>query len=220
MKASHTVRAYLEEGIASGRFPVGGRLPTERALSDNLQVSRSAVRDALAVLQEEGVVTRRTGSGTYVSCLPDGGRNRVIDRAGFGPKEIMEVRFLIEPRLARFAVMGAKAEDLKALEAATLKCESAQDYESFESADAEFHRCIARSTGNLFINSLYEIVERERRAMIWGSMRKKFLTPERRAESGTEHRLIFEAIRNRDADEAERLVNAHLNKIMAAMLAV
>ncbi|UTW50218.1 FadR family transcriptional regulator [bacterium SCSIO 12827] len=220
VKDSQTVRVYLEEGIETGRFSVGERLPTERALSDNLQVSRSAVRDALAVLQEEGIVVRRPGSGTYVGRVPAYGDEQRKVHFGFGPKEVMEARFLIEPRLARFAVMGAKGEDLEALEAAAVKCEMAKKFDEYELADAEFHRCLAHATGNLLMVALYEVVERERRAVIWGSMRKRFLTPERREESRREHRHILNAILNRDADEAEALVQTHLNKIMVAMLSV
>lgn len=220
MSDSKMVRLYLQDAIRSGRYGVGDRLPTERALADNLRVSRSAVRDAMAVLTQEGVITRRSGSGTYVSNVPHRkGAAKPESLIGFGPKEIMEARFAFEPRLARFAAVNATAADLDRLKEAADACDAATSFEAYEAADGEFHRAIALATRNPLMVMLYETMEREREAIIWGSMRRRFLTPARRVESRKEHRRILKEIENRHPEGAEAAVQAHLKLIMDAMLA-
>src|SRR5436190_16375656 len=61
------VRALLDEGLRSGRFAPGSKLPTERALAANLGTSRAAIRHALGVLEREGIITRHVGRGTFIA---------------------------------------------------------------------------------------------------------------------------------------------------------
>ena len=92
-----------------------GRLPTERALSETLGVSRRAVRRALEVLEAEGRVWRRQGSGTYLGQRPDGWNEHVGSIvAGTNLLEIMEVRLRVEPQLAQLAAMRVKDADVAA----------------------------------------------------------------------------------------------------------
>ena len=62
----HGVVQHLEQAIESGAFPVGGRLPSERELADQLKVSRPVVREAIIVLQSRGLVQIRHGAGVLV----------------------------------------------------------------------------------------------------------------------------------------------------------
>jgi DNA-binding GntR family transcriptional regulator len=61
------VRALLDEGLRSGRFAPGSKLPTERALAADLRTSRVGVRQALGALEREGLITRHVGRGTFIA---------------------------------------------------------------------------------------------------------------------------------------------------------
>lgn len=63
---------YLRRQLADGRFRAGQRLPTEAQLGKDLSVAVGTLRKALSLLEEEGLLERRQGSGTYVRDLPDG----------------------------------------------------------------------------------------------------------------------------------------------------
>ncbi|HEX2556282.1 MAG TPA: winged helix-turn-helix domain-containing protein, partial [Microvirga sp.] len=66
-KRGDQVRHSLVRMVESGAYPPGAKLPTERALAEQLALPRSAVRDALAGLEAEGAIIRRVGSGTFVA---------------------------------------------------------------------------------------------------------------------------------------------------------
>ena len=66
-RGGQQVRQWLLDMLASGRYAAGSKLPTERAVAERLAVPRSAVRNALAALEAEGMVVRLIGSGTFVA---------------------------------------------------------------------------------------------------------------------------------------------------------
>ena len=67
----YQLATVLREGIISGRFPIGGKIPTEAELVDQYAVSRATVRGALQHLREEGLIRREAGRGTFVARAPD-----------------------------------------------------------------------------------------------------------------------------------------------------
>src|SRR5689334_10676013 len=107
------VRDYIIGSIKSGAYRANGKLPTERALAEQLGVPRSAVRDALAVLESGGAVTRIIGSGTYVREQEPQSAPAPAEVAppAASPAEIMEARLLLEPQLAQLAAINADQAD-------------------------------------------------------------------------------------------------------------
>ena len=218
------VRRYLEEALSSGRFARGAKLPTERAISVDLDVPRNAVREALAVLEVQRKVVRAVGSGTFVAEVGD--RNPVavpeFERLGAlhdaSPKEIMEARYVLEPRLALLVVSNATAADFARLEDLLRESESADTFSSFDAADDAFHQAIAEATHNRLVIELYAAIGAARRRAAWGVLRKRFLTSERRVASRREHRAIVKALKTRDAMQAETAVLNHLRGVDLALL--
>ena len=92
--------------IMDGSFPKGSRLPSERDLAQQLNVSRPAVREAIGALQNMNLVVTRHGSGTYVNEralsteVSNGGPCKPAD---LSPLDTLEVRLLLEPAVARLA---------------------------------------------------------------------------------------------------------------------
>jgi DNA-binding FadR family transcriptional regulator len=218
------VRRYLEEALSSGRFAQGAKLPTERAISVDLDVPRNAVREALAVLEMQRKVVRAVGSGTFVAEAGD--TNPVaapeLERLGAlhdaSPKEIMEARYVLEPRLALLVVSSATAADFARLEDLLRECENADTFSSFDAVDDAFHQAIAEATHNRLVIELYAAIGAARRRAAWGVLRKKFLTAERRVASRREHRAIVKALKTRDAEQAEAALLNHLRQVDMALL--
>lgn len=194
----------------------GERLPTERALVDALGIPRSAVRNALAVLESDGQVIRKVGSGTYLAPRPAGaGESVALD---VNPQQIVEARFALEPNLAGIAAMNCTKHDLDLLAECASQYHAANDFESFEEADEGYHATIARATHNPVLIQAYQSFSAAHDALEWGGLRQRLLTAERRVASRKEHDKVLKAIRSRDPGAAAEAMREHLNYIAALFL--
>ncbi|MEI6418214.1 MAG: FadR/GntR family transcriptional regulator [Sphingomonadales bacterium] len=202
--------------LASGQYQVGDRLPAERELSLQYNVSRPTVREAVIALEVQGLVDVRVGSGAYVKRLP--GKN---DIPGFNITaiELTEARLLFEAEAAALAatqVTDAQLAEMAALLEA-IEQEN-RDPGGTEKADRAFHLAIAAATRN---NAIIEAVER-----LWDL---RALSPEsallhEKARTANikpvvdEHRVVLEALQARDPAAARNAMRAHLSAVLDSLL--
>jgi DNA-binding FadR family transcriptional regulator len=223
-RGGQQVRQWLLEMLSSGRYVTGSKLPTERAVAEQLGVPRSAVRNALAALEAEGLVVRLIGSGTFVAD-PATRPAREADPplvavSDASPTEIMEARLLIEPRIAALAVANATLRDFERMELCNRNAEASEDFERFEHWDAALHQAIAEATHNRLIVGLYTAITRARDQADWGELKRRSLTAERRDHYREEHRRIVAALRARDASGAEAALLDHLRRVRQNLLGI
>ncbi len=212
------VRDFITDGIRSGAYRANGKLPTERALSEQLGVPRSAVRDALAVLESGGTVTRIIGSGTYVrepEAMPV--QPEPVPQAA-SPAEIMEARLLVEPQLAQLAAINADHADFALFDECIRQGDAADGFEAFEHWDAALHQAIAKSTHNRLVIELYAMITRARDLTAWGELKRRSLSAERREHYRREHHAIVAALQARDAIAAEKALLGHLERVRSNLL--
>jgi DNA-binding FadR family transcriptional regulator len=216
------VRHALVRMLASGEYPAGAKLPTERALAERFAQPRNAVRDALAALEAEGRIIRMVGSGTFVSRraaeTEAGPGSALLSAMDASPTEIMEGRLLIEPRLAALAVAHATAHDFERIDACLNGGEEADAFEEFEHWDAALHEAIAEATHNRLLVELYRAITRARDQADWGELKRRSLTAERRDLYRAQHRRIVSALRARDGGRAEAELVAHLRTVRDNLL--
>src|SRR5215831_14072209 len=109
--------ARLTEEIRKGRLQPGARLPTEQVLMKAMGVSRTVVREAVAALRAEGLVTTRQGSGAFVAA--DGPRAFRIDPDGLSSitdvLNLMELRLAVEVESASLAAERARSWQIAAI---------------------------------------------------------------------------------------------------------
>jgi GntR family transcriptional repressor for pyruvate dehydrogenase complex len=200
-------------------YEVGQRLPSERDLAEQLGVSRPSVREAIAGLEVLGIVETRIGSGIVVRDLAALDRDQAspafaeIEFAeDESPYEIMAVREILETGAIRMAVERATEQDLEdirvALEAMIAAAQSSQQYRI--ELDFDFHLAVVRASHNSILirimESLGELVnQRLYRAMI-DLLRRD---PVRAAIQTEDHRLIYEAVKERDLDKAVASIQRH-----------
>jgi DNA-binding FadR family transcriptional regulator len=216
---SAAIATTLQKAILKGTYAYGERLPPERDLAKHYATSRSTIREALRRLEDLKLVTRRIGSGTYVNYhrTPDGH----VMAYRTSPLELIEVRLGIEPQMARLAALHATIEDLGRLEAATGELERAgADQDAFSNADEQFHLRLAECTRNPLMIWLYRHINDIRGHAAWNRMKEKILTPERIRIYNDQHRQIFDAISNRDAESAATIVREHIEKAHQDLLGV
>lgn len=213
--ADGRVRAFLEEGLRSGRFTPGSRLPTERALAADLGASRAAVRQALGVLERDGVITRHVGRGTFVA--EPAGRDDPGDLQT-SPAEIMAARLLLEPELAALTARHATPADLDRIRHCLDRCAAAGTHEEFESWDSVLHRAIAQAAHNSLLLRMFDTMNAARDLPVWGNTKLRSASAPRRAGYERAHELIVDALADRDPDAARDHMRAHLGDVRTNLL--
>lgn len=205
----------LRRRITSGRYPRGSRIPPERTLAQELGLTRATLRKALAVLEGEGLIWRHVGRGTFVGEPP---QDTEIDIRPLveltSPAEIMEVRLLIEPKIAALAAMRATRQEMDRMEEAVLRSENAVGFEDNEKWDLVLHEIIAGSTNNHLLETLFRITNQLRKGEVWGRMKEASLTPRRWKIYAEQHHELLGAIRDRNAVLAEELMRKHLEVVL------
>ena len=201
----------IAEAIRNEVYRVHERLPAERELASHYDVSRGTLRSALALLEQDGLVERKVGSGTFV--LPQAIDNEASQFADTtSPMQLMQVRNMLEPAIVDLAVSHAAGRDLEQLRKALERVESATTAEQFSIADEAFHQTIAQACDNPLMMWIYEQVNEVRRHQLWRASRGKVLSTDNMAQYNIQHRAIFEAISHRDAQTAKACMADHLDK--------
>ncbi|HEX9554789.1 MAG TPA: FCD domain-containing protein [Streptosporangiaceae bacterium] len=204
-----------------------GKLPTERQLAKDLGVSRSSVRYALAILQADGQLSREVGRGTYLRGAQAGlegpgadgaggaaGTTLATDpRAAFAPADVMMVRRLLEPPAMPLAVAWATAADFAEMDRCLAGGDRAGSYEEFETWDLALHRSIIAATHSPLLVTLYASVERARHGHIWGALKRRSASAERRMEYQADHHQIVAGLKERDPAAAVKAMRGHLARV-------
>ena len=201
----------LERLILEGKISPGDRLPSERELANHLNVSRVSIRDALRELENRGFIDRKPGRGTIV--LSPGERANV-GQDGFGVMmelhpalhDIMELRAIIEPPIARITARRATPRDLAQLRELVEAMEIDVSKVRYAELDRAFHQAIAQYAHNPLLALLNEQIAQK----IEPSRADRYQTKERRAASSAAHRRIFEAIASGDGEQAEVEARDHV----------
>lgn len=219
-KLGERVYFALLEDIAAGRYAVDGRLPGELRLAKRFGVSRPVLRQALGRLRSEGMLVSRQGAGHFVT--------RAEERSGmsYGPlhsipdvQRCLEFRCGLESEAARRAALISDPHSCKTIERAMrlMERESKAGQLSVE-ADFAFHVAIAQATRNRFFVMTLEAL---REPVLFGIRLIRSLSTtrhdERRRVVLAEHRLIHEAIRDRQPERAQQAMTRHLEAGIARM---
>jgi len=218
------VAERLAAEIRSGAFAPGERLPSERDLARRLEVGRASVREAIGALQVQGIIETRAGSGSFVAA---DARDRLPAALPHdaGPADLLEARALIEPAVARLAAQRGRPDAecerlLAAMETAASDARVGGDGQraGWNESDRLFHRQIAAMTGNPVLAGLAEHVAALMDQPLWQRLRDDSIsTPGRTSIHLAEHRMIYEAIVDRDPDAAASYAAGHVRRVRKYM---
>jgi DNA-binding FadR family transcriptional regulator len=214
---SQIARRLLDEVTAGGRGP-GSRLPSERRLAEGLGVGRSAIREAIAVLEVLGIVEVRVGSGTYVRGTVSDLLPQAIDWGLLlgerHTRDLVETRQHLEAVTARLAAQRATDADVALLRHRLDRMrEAADSVAEFTEADVEFHLEVARIAGNTVLRDILHSVRALLRVWILRAVGADGDT----AATLAEHVAVFEAIELRDPDAAATAMWAHMESASARL---
>ncbi|WP_369370834.1 FadR/GntR family transcriptional regulator [Promicromonospora sp. Populi] len=220
MRTHERVLAQIESGLSAGKWPIGDRLPAERALAEELGVSRPSVREAIRILEAMGLVRTAVGSG------PSSGAT-VIDRpaAGLGAavrlhiasgalpvSDVVQTRVLLEAGAVRDA--ATRVPDDAALasvrEHVEAMADPALDVAAFVEHDQDFHIELARLGGNQLVEAILSGMRAAVASYVMAGAEAVEEWPRTAARLCAEHRAILDAVARHDGAEAERLMREHI----------
>lgn len=202
----------LYSRISNGDYPVNQKLPPEKELAEEFGVSRPVLRTALERLREQGVIHSRQGAGSYVREIRSVplGFARVETIADI--QRCYEFRVCIETSSARLAAERRGTAALAEIETALSLMEGATESLTHrEDADFAFHLAVAKAANNQY----FEASMRALREHIYVGMKlhgQSLMTDGAKALQNVfaEHSAIYQAIRDGEAETAERRMHAHL----------
>jgi GntR family transcriptional repressor for pyruvate dehydrogenase complex len=227
MGAIETTIDKIKKMLVDGQLRPGDRLPVEKDLAASLGVSRNTLREAVRALSTLKVLQTRQGDGTYVTSLQPA---LLLDGMGFvadlhredGELQFLHVRRLLEPEATALAVgrlTDAGLAELRDLldEAQELVRADPIDHDRLMANDRAFHSLITSHCGNPVLSALVENTSGNTvRARLWRGR----LDPTADARTVVEHRMIYEAILDRDAERARLRAAAHILGVEDAVRAM
>ncbi len=212
-RAHEAIVKQLQELILSGKLAAGTRLPSEREMMVEFQVSRPTVREALRVAESMGLISVRAGDpgGSKVLGAPALGIARVFDSlldAGCTSwLELLELRMVLDSSSAAQAGMQPR-ERLAKLGEILDQMRTTTDLRAFAELDVSFHEAVIQAGGNRLFHLVFQALDEPIRTQIESTL-KESLHP-RREETLKGHGALLEAMRRGDAQGAARAARAHL----------
>ncbi|MDF1726726.1 MAG: FCD domain-containing protein [Sulfitobacter sp.] len=223
-KLSHAVVRQVEQLILRGILRPGERLPSERELADRLAVSRPSLRDAIAALQDSGLLTARPGAGVYVADVLGSAFAPALielfsrhDEAVF---DYLSFRRDMEGLAAERAAKLGSDTDLAVVQAIFDKMEAAHSRKNAQEEadlDASFHMAIIEASHNVvmlhMMRSMYDLLQ----GGVFYNRQMMFKQRTSRSLLLDQHRAINAGLQDRDAEAARGAVEAHLNYVESCL---
>lgn len=197
--------------IKSGKYSSGSKLPSERAIAEQIGVSRPSVREAISALHIVGIIESRPGDGNYISADLVGDdlslQVKNILEESESPYDILQARKVVEIGSVRMAIKEATDEDIQAITDVWEERYSiglAGDYLAYIKLGKELHLSIARATKNPIIISIIERLLDITVQPLWQNMRRLYYEkdPSRIEQMLDIHDRIVKAIQGRNSVEA------------------
>jgi len=221
ISGAHAIKGKLKRAIETGVYAHGDRLLPERDLASSFNTARNTIRSALQQLEEEGLVVRRVGSGTFVEY----DRTKTISplnlSESMSPLQLIEARLAVEPYVIRLAAINATRNDLENMEVVIKRLEACgNDKDAFTLLDGEFHEHLARCSKNPLLLNFLQQISRIRTHAQWRVMKEDVLTPKQIKAYNKQHRAMFDALVQRNVSQAVGYIGEHLEKAKADLIGV
>jgi len=205
----------LQKMIDDGKFEAGAKLPSERELVEQFSISRSVLREALRVLEAQGLVAIQQGKGVYVQkpglqtvLQPV---QRLLKDGSITLQDIMQARYLLEPEIAKIASLKIQEHQIEKLEQYYQDMTKYLEYpEKYLEADRNFHNELVACTGNpVLIIMMWPVI-----TMFTGFIELLYQVPGTPQKVFKAHEAILKAVRTHDPAAAEAAMRAHLQEAL------
>lgn len=212
---------FIKEGIQSGTFQIGSRLPPERILAEQLNVSRNSVREAFKILEITGTVTSTQGAGHFISGNFAGFLSETLSMMFLLHEltcpQISQLRYALEKQAFALAVDNADAQDRQELQTIIDHLDRETREEENVLLDKQLHYTIAKASKNVLfveiLNALSDVMDR-----FIANLRMDIMSEElRRKKLLDAHRRIVEAIQKGEPSDGFAAIDEHFALIDACI---
>ena len=206
----------LKDLVVEGQLKPGDRLPSELDLAKKFGVSRTAIREAIGALVEQGIVVVRPGSGTYVNQTDGRPLQRTLSwlariQGSAGDSYLAELRRLLEPGVCALAAERATDEQISQMDAALQSAVHAKKHaEEFIEADLRFHRLLAEASQNPLVGALLDSIG----DLLRTQRIRYFIASGSTENTERNHRNILNLVAQRRPEDAYRAMEEHLRQVV------
>ncbi len=216
-KVYEIVVEQIKNMIKEGTLKKGDKLPTEREMSEELQVSRASVREALRALEVVGLIESKQGAGNYIKTA--------FDEALFQPLSIMfmienhngddiyEIREMLELETVKLATNRIDYKGLEELNRILDEMKNSEDEELNVKLDKSFHYTIAKASGNTIVINFLQVISQLIDEFIKDSRKNILLDKNNREKLLELHEEIYMAMRDNCPERAQLMMKAHFKLI-------
>lgn len=205
---------YIKEQMKNGTIQIGGKLETERKLSEKLGISRPSIREALRSMENIGLIESKQGSGNYL--LGDFSKNltesfslmllmKQVDYV-----DITEVRRAIELEAYKIAMRSISTQQLKDIKSCLVNPLN-ERFENEILFDRNFHFAIVKATGNGFMMNIVEPLASVCEELIEKTLKKA--TIDEREQLAQFHMQIYLGLEEKNLEKGLSAINAHYDLI-------
>lgn len=224
-RISDVIMQQLETMILEGALKPGQRLPPERELAAQFEVSRPSVREAMQKLAARGLLVSRQGGGTFVAeDLGAGFSDPLLELFKAHPEsqyDLLEFRHALEGVSAYYAALRATPADKASIQSCFDQLQAFHDQKTFDkevAADVEFHLAIAAATHNVVLLHMMRALFTLLRQHIWDNLEQIYPKGEMRELIHQQHELLLQAILDSKPEAARGAAHDHLAFVEEVLL--
>ncbi|WP_209700818.1 FadR/GntR family transcriptional regulator [Clostridium algifaecis] len=213
-KVYEQVIEQIKNMIVDGTLKRGDRLPSERELVENLEVSRTSVREAIRALQIMGLIECKQGEGNFIK---ENFENTLLEPISImfmlqqsDPEQILDVRKIIETETAALAAERITEEQLDELKKLTESFQVCRNENENVKFDKQFHYKIAKASANLLIVNILNAMSSLMDSFLEDARKKILIDKENVMVLANQHKLIYESIRDGNGAKASEEMRKHL----------
>ena len=222
-KISDIIAEQLESNILQGVLVPGEKLPSERDLAKQMNVSRPSLREAIQKLENQNLLETKQGGGTYVRNLLAPSLTdplaRLLQNSEDAAQDFLEFRMSVDARTAYYAAIRATDADRELLKACFTAMEEAHETDDpTEEAeiDADFHLIIAEAAHNVVLLHIMRALFDLFKNGVFYNRNQLYVRPGARDTLLKQHRAIYEGVMNADPEAASAATIAHLKYVQEA----
>lgn len=219
-RAAGEIVDYVLDRISCGDWPNGHRIPTEKSLISQFSAARNTVRKALGKLEQEGIIVRHVGRGTFVRGEDEEPESDIAAfiKGDASPSEINELRVILEPATAEIVVARATETEIRHAQKCLQNTLAAKSVEEYERWEAELHLTIMNSARNTVLTRIYNAIHLARNKAAWKEIKRRSLNDMRRESYESDHAAMVDAFARRDAVGLRQAMKSHLESVSHNMV--
>jgi GntR family transcriptional repressor for pyruvate dehydrogenase complex len=214
----------LEQRILEGSLKAGDRLPSERTLALDLNISRPSLREAIQKLVAKGLLETKHGGGTVVTnrlqaTFSDPWQD-MLQTHPLVQADMLEFRHMLEGEAAKLAAERATDVDLARIDAAYVALEKAYDSDDMTACidtDVAFHQAIADASHNSLIGHLWGSLMRVIHGHVSDNLVHLHASQKQWDQLKAQHKAIWQSVREHACDDAMRVSRDHINFVRQSM---